>query len=102
MHHIELGMRPSIVLCLVLGTMSLFGVSCLAQWPPYYQWCIIACMRQRGIAPCAKCLFLPMRWTLMSTSKGVQVGDLIDLIVVGNAGFVCTNSFFEQFFFVKL
>ncbi len=35
MHQIELGIRPSIVLSLVLGAMSLLGVVCLAvlPWP---------------------------------------------------------------------
>jgi hypothetical protein len=30
-----------------------------------------------------------------------HVGGLIDLIIVGNAGFVSTDSVFEQFFFVE-
>jgi hypothetical protein len=30
-----------------------------------------------------------------------QVADLINLIIVGNAGFVSTDSVFEQFFFVE-
>jgi toxin CptA len=35
MHQIELGIRPSIVFCWVLGSMSLLGVVCLAvlPWP---------------------------------------------------------------------
>ena len=42
MHQIELDIRPSIVLCWVLGAMSLLGVLCLGVLP--WPWRLISCL----------------------------------------------------------
>jgi len=42
MHHIELGIRPSIVFCWVLGSLSLLGVVCLVVLP--WPWRLLSCL----------------------------------------------------------
>lgn len=42
MHPIQLGIRPSIVLCWVLGAMSLLGVVCLGVLP--WPWRVLSCL----------------------------------------------------------
>ena len=44
MHQIELGIRPSIVLCWVLGAMSLLGVVCLSVVPWPWPWRLLSCL----------------------------------------------------------
>ena len=44
MHHIQLGIRPSIALCLVLGAMSLLGIVSLSVLPWPWPWRVLACL----------------------------------------------------------
>lgn len=44
MHRIQLGIRPSIVLCLVLSAMSLLGVVSLSVLPWPWPWRVLSCL----------------------------------------------------------
>lgn len=44
MHHITLSIRSSIVLCSVLGTMSLLGLVCLSVLPWPWPWRLLSCL----------------------------------------------------------
>ena len=44
MYHIQLVIRPSVVLCWVLGTMSLLGVVCLSVLPWPWPWRLLSCL----------------------------------------------------------
>jgi hypothetical protein len=50
MHQIELGIRPSIVLCWVLGAMSLLGVVCLSVLPWPWPWRLLSCLMLLAVA----------------------------------------------------
>ena len=44
MHHIQLVIRPSIVLSWVLGAMSLLGLVCLGVLPWPWPWRVLSCL----------------------------------------------------------
>lgn len=44
MHPIQLAIRPSIVLCLVLGAMSVLGIVCLSVLPWPWPWRVLGCL----------------------------------------------------------
>jgi toxin CptA len=44
MHRIQLGIRPSIALSLVLGAMSLLGMVCLSVLPWPWPWRVLGCL----------------------------------------------------------
>ena len=44
MHHIQLDIRPSIVLCFVLGAMSLLGIVSLSVLPWPWSWRVLGCL----------------------------------------------------------
>ena len=44
MHHIQLGLRPSIALCSLLGARSLLGIVSLSVLPWPWPWRVVACL----------------------------------------------------------
>ena len=44
MHHLQLAIRPSLALCLVLGAMSLLGMVSLSVLPWPWPWRVLCCL----------------------------------------------------------